>query len=136
MEQLARDAESILLSQISNKRIHLQFVWEMGQGHHCHSSSHGGHVDICVSVSLDEVTRQYSVKSCSGYICSICGKAGRDFPAMKSHIEAIHFPSEQGYSCDICLKTYRSKHSLTCHKSTYYRNKIRKIYQICLHIGS
>ena len=76
-----------------------------------------------VSVSLDDVTRQYAVKSGSGYTCSICGKARTDFTAMKGHMEAIHFPSEEGYSCEICVKTYRSKHSLACHMSTYHRIK-------------
>ena len=78
--------------------------------------------DIYISVSLDDVTRQYAVKSGSGgYTCSICGKSRNDFTAMTDHMEAIHFPSAEGYSCEICLKNYKSKHSLACHVSTYHR---------------
>ena len=86
-----------------------------------HATMHHNASDIYVSVSLDDVTRQYAVKSGSGYTCSICGKARKDFTAMTDHMEAIHFPSEEGYSCVICVKSYKSKHSLACHMSTYHR---------------
>ena len=116
-------ATAQVCSQIQDRSlrsdIHWHCVWKRILGHQ------GKDIIclLCVSVSLDDVTRQYAVKSGSGYTCSICGKARTDFTAMKGHMEAIHFPSEEGYSCEICVKTYRSKHSLACHMSTYHRIK-------------
>ena len=56
-------------------------------------------------------------------MCSLCGKVSRDLYNAKDHLEAKHFPSESGYNCEFCGKTYKSKGSLTSHVSLMHRNK-------------
>ena len=66
---------------------------------------------------------EHAVKSVGkSYICSLCGKSRGDLTAMKSHMEAIHFPNEDGYSCSVCHKICKTKHALACHISRYHKN--------------
>ena len=51
--------------------------------------------------------------------CTVCGKIGTDIRNMRRHAET-HIEG-LSYSCNICDKSFRSKNSLGCHKSTYHR---------------
>ena len=73
--------------------------------------------------SLEDLARELSVKSDQGYKCSLCGQPRADFSAMKDHMEACHFPSSVGYTCQICYKVCKTKHALTCHNSIYHRQR-------------
>ena len=73
--------------------------------------------------NLDDLARMNSLKTPGGiYMCNFCGKSRNDFSAMKAHMEAMHFPSYSGYTCDLCNKLCKTKHALYCHKSRYHRN--------------
>ena len=52
-------------------------------------------------------------------ICKICGKEGQTV-AIRDHIEAKHL---EGISlpCNVCGKTFRSRHTLRLHKSAQHR---------------
>ena len=47
--------------------------------------------------------------------CSFCGRMSKVKTNIFDHIEAAHFESP-GYPCDICHKSYRTRHSLRTHK--------------------
>jgi len=51
--------------------------------------------------------------------CTVCGKVGRDVRNMRRHAET-HIDG-LSYPCNICDKTFRNKHQLQCHKSSYHR---------------
>ena len=64
---------------------------------------------------IREKVSEMLVKSNGNYVCTVCGKAGRDTGNMKRHAET-HIEGLT-YNCTICDKTYRSKRSL------YFHNK-------------
>ena len=49
------------------------------------------------------------------FVCLICAKLCQDKTVGKYHLEAKHFPSEEGYFCDVCGKHLKSQNSLKCH---------------------
>ena len=62
--------------------------------------------------------------------CKVCGKNSVDKGmtknkdlkwVMKSHIET-HIEG-LSYSCQLCVKKFRSKNSFSVHKSNYHKNK-------------
>jgi len=71
--------------------------------------------------SLEALTRQNCTKEAQGYSCNFCGRPRNDFSAMKLHMEACHFPSYEGHTCDICQKHCKTSHALACHKSRYHK---------------
>lgn len=73
------------------------------------------------SGSLEALTRQNCTKEAQGYSCNFCGRPRNDFSAMKLHMEACHFPSYEGHTCDICQKHCKTSHALACHKSRYHK---------------
>ena len=73
------------------------------------------------SGSLEALTRQNCTKEAQGYSCNFCGRPRNDFSAMKLHMEACHFPSYEGHTCDICRKHCKTSHALACHKSRYHK---------------
>jgi len=79
--------------------------------------------------SLEDLSRELSAKSDYGYNCNLCGQHRADFTAMKDHMEACHFPSSVGYTCQICFKLCKTNHALMCHNSIYHRQK-KKINSI------
>lgn len=58
----------------------------------------------------------------TGYTCSFCGKYFSDKSKGKNHVEAMHIPSA-GHHCDLCGKFCKTRHALTCHKSSYHSRK-------------
>ena len=77
--------------------------------------------------SIDEVEQMVSEhvgKNESGdYMCKICGKVGgnriRNIKNhIETHLEGLSFP------CSICKKPFRSRNSLSCHKTAFHKNKI------------
>ena len=77
--------------------------------------------------SIDEVEQMVSEhigKNGSGdYMCKICGKVGgnriRNIKNhIETHLEGLSFP------CSICKKPFRSRNSLSCHKTAFHKNKI------------
>jgi len=71
---------------------------------------------------LEDLTRENSSKEALGYSCNFCGRTRNDITAMKLHMEAYHFPSFEGHTCDICNKHCKTKHALSCHKSRYHKS--------------
>ena len=62
--------------------------------------------------------------------CRVCGKDSKGMTNtpqryrkrnMKSHLE-MHLEG-LSYSCELCGKDFRSKNSLSVHKSVYHKNK-------------
>ena len=52
-------------------------------------------------------------------ICKVCGKEG-SWPNIKNHIEANHITGIS-IPCDICGKSFKSRHVVTVHKSQQHR---------------
>jgi len=75
-----------------------------------------------ISPLLEDLTRENSSKEALGYSCNFCGRTRNDITAMKLHMEAYHFPSFEGHTCDICNKHCKTKHALSCHKSRYHKS--------------
>ena len=74
--------------------------------------------------SLDDLASSHlSRNSDKSVTCLLCGKISRDFGVGKAHLESIHFPSESGFDCQYCGKTYKTRNSLSCHISQQHRNK-------------
>jgi len=75
-----------------------------------------------ISPLLDDLTRENCSKEAMGYSCNFCGRTRNDITAMKLHMEAYHFPSYEGHTCDVCNKHCKTKHALSCHKSRYHKS--------------
>jgi len=67
--------------------------------------------------SLEEATSENCEKSIEGFICKVCGITVKDFYAAKNHMEAKHFTSHGGYSCELCNKVCATRNAYSCHKS-------------------
>ena len=74
------------------------------------------------TAEIDEKIAEYLVRAEDGtYSCGVCGKAGDNKRQnmrnhVETHIEGLSFP------CQSCDKTFRSRHALACHKSSYHRS--------------
>ena len=66
-------------------------------------------------------------KEVHGYSCNLCGKQCSDLSKAKSHIEARHFPSSTGYTCNCCHQWFKTKNALSIHISREHRNKIKHV---------
>ena len=66
---------------------------------------------------LDQLAEKYLERGAPGgsFVCLICAKLCQDKTVGKYHLEAKHFPSEEGYFCDVCGKHLKSQNSLKCH---------------------
>ena len=73
---------------------------------------------------VNEKVEEYLQKCEDGsYRCTVCGKTISNRNAkqnMRNHIET-HFDG-LSFSCSFCEKIFRSRHSLTCHKSVFHRS--------------
>ena len=69
---------------------------------------------------INEQVNQYLEKNPDGgYICKVCGNTSNKKYNMMNHIET-HMEG-MSYSCPICQKTFRSKNSLSSHKSQTHK---------------
>jgi len=58
------------------------------------------------------------------YYCTLCTKLQSKKPSrVRDHVEAIHFPGQFIYTCDVCDKTFNGKNLLSVHKSTKHPKK-------------
>ena len=58
------------------------------------------------------------------YYCTLCQKFQSKKPSkVKDHVEAIHFPGQFIYSCELCEKTFNGKNSFAVHNSTKHPKK-------------
>ena len=57
------------------------------------------------------------------YMCSICGKSGRDRGDVRNHAENIHFPDVFTYTCELCQAELKSKVALLNHKTMKHKPK-------------
>ena len=76
------------------------------------------------SSSIDKIEQkisEYLGKSFNGdYKCNLCGKtAGKNISHMKNHIET-HLEGIS-FSCSVCGKQFRSRNSLSKHKTVYHK---------------
>ena len=71
---------------------------------------------------IDEKISEYIVRGEDGnYSCGYCGKSGDKWKNnmrnhVETHMEGLSFP------CQSCDKTFRSRNSLSFHKSKYHRS--------------
>ena len=56
------------------------------------------------------------------WICRVCGKEGLHFN-IQAHIEAKHITGSS-HTCDICGKKFKTKNSLSVHKSIHHRKEL------------
>ena len=70
---------------------------------------------------IREKVSEMLVKSDGNYVCTVCGKAGRDTGNMKRH--AMTHIEGLTYNCTICDKTFRSKNALRGHIYGFHKNK-------------
>ena len=66
---------------------------------------------------LQMLADQYSTKANGSYTCSICSAVCRDKYRIKVHLDSVHFPPEEGYSCEFCGKHSKTYAGLVCHKT-------------------
>ena len=72
---------------------------------------------------IDQKISEYIVRGDDGnYSCGYCGKVGDRFSThIKNHIET-HIEG-LSFSCQRCDKTFKSRHALSCHKSSFHRKQ-------------
>jgi len=63
-------------------------------------------------------------KEAQGYSCNICGKHSGDLTKAKAHMEAKHFPSSTGYTCQCCNRWFKTKNALCIHMSREHRDRL------------
>jgi len=64
------------------------------------------------------------------YYCTLCNKFQSKKPSkVKDHVEAIHFPGQFIYSCNICEKTFNGKNSFAVHNSLKHSKKRHLLQQ-------
>ena len=72
--------------------------------------------DLSQYVVSDQFSKEYH--------CSLCNTFKAPRPSkVRNHLEAIHFPGQFIYSCDICDKTLAGRNALNIHKSTVHSKK-------------
>ena len=77
-------------------------------------------------VELEEMVKsmmeklQIKIANRTAYQCKVCGKEGQGI-TIKDHIEANHLEGIV-IPCNLCDKTFRSRHSLRNHKSRHVTN--------------
>ena len=68
---------------------------------------------------LDKKIKELTDKINGVFTCKVCGKTAKDKTHLRNHIEThmegLSFP------CAFCEKTFRSRHSLVCHRSKYHK---------------
>ena len=62
------------------------------------------------------------VKDCGTWFCKICSFQTGNKSHMQEHVEAKHL-SHDGYLCQICNKTYKTKASFRGHAYRCNKNK-------------
>ena len=50
------------------------------------------------------------------YVCTICGKVNGQKNNISVHIESIHFPGTNEYTCESCGSTFPTKMGLYKHR--------------------
>jgi len=71
--------------------------------------------------TIENAAKTMLIKAAGGYTCTLCGKQSSDLTKAKGHLEAKHFPSTTGYSCEVCNKWCKTKNALACHVSQQHR---------------
>jgi len=77
--------------------------------------------------SLDEL-RSHNIKEHGGatqkpYNCNTCGRPFAYKSSLEQHIQTAH-KGELPFSCDVCNKSYPSKHLLTTHEREHTKEKL------------
>ena len=70
---------------------------------------------------LEELGQQHLVKQAGGYQCNICGWIMKLRTNAKLHVESRHFPTLNGYYCELCRKYFNTLaamkgHNVRCHR--------------------
>ena len=87
----------------------------------------GNHLNFFISVidaneaRLEELARQYLTRESSRYACTLCPRTAGNKSDLKLHIEAVHFPTNGAYVCQICDARLNTKKAFKHHKSAYHR---------------
>ena len=80
-----------------------------------------------MELDLEELANQYIIRNEADKTlprqCTLCGKLFRDMFNAKMHLDSAHFPSANGYFCEICNKPSKSRSSLSKHYANYHKNK-------------
>ena len=71
---------------------------------------------------LNNLARCHSEPAGQGQVrCTLCGKVSSHSGNARQHFEAHHFASNQAPICPVCIKPFRTKHSLASHMSKNHR---------------
>jgi len=71
---------------------------------------------------LNDLARTYSQPAGQGQVrCTLCGKVSSHSGNARQHFEAHHFTCSQQAVCPVCIKPFRTKHSLSSHMSKNHR---------------
>jgi len=71
---------------------------------------------------LNDLAKLHSEQTGVGQVrCTLCGKLSSHSGNARQHFEAHHFASNQAPICPICIKPFRTKHSLSSHMSKTHR---------------
>ena len=74
------------------------------------------------SYRLDSLAEQYLEDRDGQYACTVCGKLMDRRYTAKLHLESKHFPTDNGYQCDLCDKTFNTYSAIKNHKFTYHQH--------------
>ena len=73
---------------------------------------------------LEELGQQHLVKQEGGFQCNICGWIMKYKQNAKLHVESKHFPTMNGYYCDLCSKHFNTYKALKRHNDCYHRHEV------------
>jgi len=82
----------------------------------------GYDTDMQGEYDFEEFVNQNSVKlpDSRQVECLLCNKITIHIGNMKQHFEVNHY--HRTYQCDLCLKNFKTKNSLDCHKKRFHKN--------------
>ena len=71
---------------------------------------------------LDSLGAQHLVEEGNMFKCLICGWPFKQKINAKFHIESKHFPTVNGYHCELCNKYFNTYKAVIIHNNTYHKN--------------
>jgi len=99
-----------------------QYQDDTYQGHNQEPDKGSDQIIMGDADDLNSLARSYTEGAGQGQVrCTLCGKISSHSGNARQHFEAHHFASNQPQICPVCIKPFRTKHSLSSHMSKTHR---------------
>eukprot|EP00088_Acartia_fossae_P065326 TRINITY_DN8055_c0_g1_i3.p1 TRINITY_DN8055_c0_g1~~TRINITY_DN8055_c0_g1_i3.p1 ORF type:complete len:476 (-),score=166.20 TRINITY_DN8055_c0_g1_i3:513-1940(-) len=72
---------------------------------------------------LDGLLKSYVSEEDGRFCCTLCGRSFKHKSKAKLHLESVHFPTDNAYSCPLCDQKFNTLKGKECHKSKFHRQK-------------